>query len=31
MAAGVGSVAAEVHTLNDAAVIRAGEAKGHDL
>jgi hypothetical protein len=24
-------VAAEVHTLNDAAVIRAGEAKGHDL
>lgn len=31
LASGVGSVSAEQHSLNDAAVIRAGEARGHQL
>jgi len=31
LASGVGKVNAEQHALEDAAVIRAGEAKGHDL
>lgn len=31
LASGVGSVAAEQHTLKDAAVIRCGEARGHEM
>jgi hypothetical protein len=31
LAHGVGSVAADQHTLNDAAVIQCGEAKGHGM
>lgn len=31
LASGVGSVAAEQHALNDAAVIRCGEARGHEM
>lgn len=31
LASGVGAVLPELHTLQDAAVIRCGEARGHDL